>query len=97
MEAALDIGADNCETDREFHTVTCSLENFITIREQLEKRYGAPVSAKMVWKPKNTVAVGEEQAKNLIKLIEALEDDDDVQEVFSNFEISEDLITRLSA
>jgi YebC/PmpR family DNA-binding regulatory protein len=97
METALEIGADNCETDKESHVVTCSLESFLSIREQLEKRYGAPLSAKMMWKPKNTVAVSEEQAKNLLKLIEALEDDDDVQEVFSNFEISDALMQRLSA
>ena len=97
MEAAIDAGADNAEIDGDTHIITCTLEGFTRARDALEKRFGAPASAKMVWKPKNTVAVGEEQARQLLKLIEALEDNDDVQEVFSNFEISEDMMTRLSA
>lgn len=98
MEAALEAGADNVESDSAHHIITCSLEQFISARDYLEKRYGAPESAKMMWKPKNTVPVNsEEHAKNLLKLIDALEDDDDVQEVFSNFEIAETMITALAS
>ena len=68
-----------------------------TTREALEKKYGTPEFAKMIWQPKNTVPVDEEQAKNILKLIETLEDNDDVQEVFSNFEISDAVMQRLSA
>jgi YebC/PmpR family DNA-binding regulatory protein len=97
MEAAIDAGADNCELEGEHHIITTTLETFNGVRDALEKRFGAPVSAKMLWKPKNTVSVNEEHAKALLKLIEMLEDNDDVQEVFSNFEISEDMLSRLSA
>lgn len=97
FEAAIEVGADNCELDDESHIITCSLENFGQVRDSLEKRFGSPESAKMIWQPKNTVNVDEEQAKNLLKMVEALEDNDDVQEVFSNFEVSDDIIQKLSA
>ncbi len=97
FETAIDVGAENCETDGEHHIITCTLEQFVHAREGLEKKYGAPESAKMIWQPKNTVPVDEEQAKSLLKLIDTLEDNDDVQEVFSNFEISEAVMQKLSA
>jgi YebC/PmpR family DNA-binding regulatory protein len=97
LEAALDAGADDCKFDGNAHAISCSLENFIGVRDALEKRFGAPQSAKMLWQPKNTVAVSDEQARAVLKLIDLLEDNDDVQEVFSNVEISDSLITALSA
>ncbi len=97
LETAIDVGAENCESDATNHIVTCTLEQFVHVREGLEKRFGAPESAKMIWQPKNTVPVDEEQAKNILKLIDTLEDNDDVQEVFSNFEISDSVLQRLSA
>jgi YebC/PmpR family DNA-binding regulatory protein len=97
FEAALETGADNCAVDEGIHIVTCTLESFGTVRDALEKKFGAPSSAKLTWLPKNTVAVSDESANQILKLIDALEDHDDVQEVFSNFEISEALISKLSA
>lgn len=97
FEAALEAGADNCGVEGESHVITTAMESFGPARDALEARFGAPESAKVTWLPKNNVAVNEEQAKSLLKLIEVLEDHDDVQEVFSNFEISEALMQRLSA
>lgn len=97
FEAALDAGADNCEFDGTSHTISCTLESFPAIRDKLEKAFGAAESAKMLWQPKTTTPVNEEQARALFKMIDMLEDSDDVQEVFSNFEIPESLITALSA
>ncbi len=97
LETAIDVGADNCEADENSHIITCALEQFAHVRDGLEKRFGAPESAKMVWQPKNTVPLSEEQATGMLKLVEALEDNDDVQEVFSNFEISESVLQKLSA
>ena len=97
FEAALDAGADDCSFDGQAHTITCTIENFVTLRDALEKRFGAPLSAKMAWLPKNATPVNEEQAKALLKLIEMLEDSDDVQEVFSNFEVPEAMMAALSA
>jgi YebC/PmpR family DNA-binding regulatory protein len=97
LDAAIEAGADNCEFDGEQHSISSAPEQFLGTRDQLEKRFGAPESAKLTWQPKNTIAVDEEQAKALLKLIDFLEDNDDVQEVFSNFEIPETLISALSA
>jgi len=97
FEAALEAGAENVESDANGHTITCPSDQFGSVRDSLEKVFGAPTSVKLVWQPKNTVPVTEEQAHALLKLIETLEDNDDVQEVFSNFEIPEALMTALSA
>ena len=97
LDAAIEAGADNCEADGAHHIITTTLETFVGVREALEKKFGAPESAKMIWQPKNTVSVDEETAGSLLKLIDMLEDNDDVQEVFSNFEISDSVLQKLSA
>ncbi len=97
LEAAIDAGADNVESSKEGHSVTTSVDNFGSVRDILEAKFGAPQSAKIMWLPKTTNSVSEEQAKMLLKMIDTLEDNDDVQEVFSNFEISEEVMERLSA
>jgi YebC/PmpR family DNA-binding regulatory protein len=97
FEATIESGADNCSVDEGNHIITCTVENFGSVRDALEKKFGAPAAAKLTWLPKNTVAVNDESAGQILKLIDALEDHDDVQEVFSNFEISEALISKLSA
>ena len=63
----------------------------------LEEKLGAPESVKTVWKPNLTTQVGEEQAQAIMKLVAALEDDDDVQAVFSNFEVDEAVLAKLTA
>lgn len=97
FEAALEAGADDCSFDEAIHTITCAPDRFPAVRDALEKAFGAAESAKLGWQPKNTVAVNEEQAKQLLKMIEVLEDNDDVQDVFSNFEISETLMRTLAS
>lgn len=97
FEAALEAGANNCELSDGTHAITSSTESFLTVRDALEKRFGPAQSAKLTWQPQNTVEVNEDQAKSLLKLLDTLEDNDDVQEVFSNFEIPETLMASLSA
>ncbi len=97
FEAAIEAGAENCESNAELHVITTTPEGFISARDALEKRFGSPLASKLIWQPKNTVTVSEEQAKALLKLIDMLEDNDDVQDVFSNFEIPETLLAALSA
>jgi YebC/PmpR family DNA-binding regulatory protein len=97
FEAAIDAGADNVESDEANHVVTTTMEGFAGARDALEKKFGTPESAKLIWQPKNTVDVDEENARSLLKLIDMLEDNDDVQEVFCNFEISDALAEKLSA
>lgn len=97
FEAALEAGAENCENDGAQHSITCAQSDFGSVRDALEKAFGTAESAKLTWIPKNTVPVNEEVAQVLLKLIDTLEDNDDVQEVFSNFEIPESLLDKLSA
>ncbi len=97
FEAALEAGAENVESDAEAHTVTAAVEDFSTVRDGLEERFGAPVSAGLVWRPLNTVELDEDAATSLIKLLDALDDNDDVQRVAANFEISDEVMARLTA
>ena len=97
FEAALEAGADDVQSDDESHTVTTSIEGYAGVREALEEKFGAPDSAGLVWRPLNTVPVNEEQGASLLKLLDTLEDNDDVQRVSANFEIPDDIMARLTA
>jgi YebC/PmpR family DNA-binding regulatory protein len=97
FEAALEAGADNVESGEEEHVVTCAPDDLNAVRDALEQRFGAPSSAKLVWRPKTAAPVDEETAQSLFKLLETLEDSDDVQNVHANFEVSDEVMARLSA
>jgi YebC/PmpR family DNA-binding regulatory protein len=97
FEAALDAGADNVESDATSHEVTCATEDFATVRDALEKKFGAAREAKLQWRPLNTVPVEGDTADSLLKLIDVLEDNDDVQLVSANFEMSDDTLAKLTA
>ena len=96
LEIALEVGADECLSGEEAHEFITSPENFVQVREALEARLGAPQSAAITWRPQNTVAVNDEAGESLIKLIEILDDHDDVQNVYGNYELSDTLLTKLS-
>lgn len=88
LEAALEAGASNCETDLESHIIECDVEDLNIVREALTKILGDPNEVKLSWKPHNMVTVSDlDKAEKLIKLIEILEDNDDVQYVSANYEI----------
>jgi YebC/PmpR family DNA-binding regulatory protein len=98
FEAALEAGADNVESDEDGHDITCAPDDLNMVREALEARFGAPASARLDWRPQTSVPVTDEQAaQTLLKLLEILDDNDDVQRVQANFDISQDLMERLSA
>ena len=97
FEAAVEAGADNVESGAEGHVITCLPDDLIGVRDALEKRFGAPASAKLVWRPKTNVPIGDQQAETLFKLLETLEDSDDVQNVYANFEVADHVMARLSA
>lgn len=97
FEAALDAGARDVESTAETHEVTCAPEDFAALSEALEKKFGAPAQAALIWKPQTTVSVDEETAQSVIKLIDVLDDNDDVRVVFANFEVSDEVMRRLSA
>jgi len=97
FEAAVEAGADNVESATETHTITCAVDDLNSVRDALEKRFGAAQSAKLVWRPKALTPITGEGAQSLLKLLESLEDNDDVQSVYANFEMAEDVMAELSA
>jgi len=97
FEAALDAGADDCSQDEDGHEIICAPDAFGEVNDSLNSRFGAPETAMLIWKPQTTISVNEDQATTLFKLIEALDDCDDVQQVSANFDVSDDIMRRLSA
>lgn len=95
FEAAVVAGADNVETTDGVQEVTCAMDSFATVRDALIEALGDPIEAKIMWRPLNTTAANEEQAKTLFKMIDILEDSDDVQNVYTNVEISEEILQKL--
>jgi YebC/PmpR family DNA-binding regulatory protein len=97
LEAAIDAGADDVQSDAGSHVITCAFEDLGPVAGALEKKLGEPASAKALWKPTQTTSVDEEKAASILKLIAGLEDDDDVQNVYSNFEVSDAVLAKLTA
>jgi len=97
LEAAIEAGADNVESDAEAHEISCAPDQLNAVRDALERRFGPAQSAKLGWRPQTTIAVTDEPADKLFKLLEALEDNDDVQTVIANYEVSDETLTRLTA
>lgn len=97
LEAAIDAGADNVESGDELHEVTCAPDDFAAVRDNLAAKFGEPQKSGFVWKPNVSASVDEETAKTVLKLIDLLEDNDDVQAVFTNFEVSDEIMERLMA
>jgi YebC/PmpR family DNA-binding regulatory protein len=97
LEAAIDAGAEDCESSGEGHVVYCHPDQLHQIAKALEATFGEPRSQRILWRPKSTVPADEESGQRLLRMIEALEDLDDVQNVYANFEIADELLERLSA
>jgi YebC/PmpR family DNA-binding regulatory protein len=93
FEAAIEAGADDVTSDDITYTLICAFETLGTVAAALEKKFGEPQSVKTVWRPNLTTQVDEENAQTIMKMIAALEDDEDVQNVYANFEVSECVIT----
>jgi YebC/PmpR family DNA-binding regulatory protein len=97
LEADIEAGADESISSSEGHEFLCRVEDFAAVREALEAKLGAPQSAKIVWRPGNTVVVSDEAGETLTKLLDVLDDHDDVQNVYANYEMSDALMEKLSA
>ena len=95
LEVALETGADECVTSEDGHEFITSIESYASVRDALEAKLGAPASAAITWRPKNSVAVPDDAGETLIKLIEVLDDHDDVQNVYGNYELSDALMEKL--
>ncbi len=97
FEAALEAGAEDVQSDADAHEVTCAAEDFSAVRDALDGRFGAPDEARLGWRPLTTVPLDADAAASLLKLLDVLEDSDDVQSVSANFEIADDVMARLTA
>ena len=97
LEAAIEAGAEDVETDEDGHEVSTSVEDFATVRDALEARFGTAEAARLEWWPTTTLTLDEEKAGEVMKLLDLLDDHDDVQQVFANFEIADDIMAKLSA
>jgi YebC/PmpR family DNA-binding regulatory protein len=97
LEAAIEAGADECVSGEEGHEFLCRIEDFGAVRDALEAKFGRPQSASIVWRPQNYVAVNDDAGESLVKLIDALDDHDDVQRVYGNYELSDALMEKLGA
>ncbi len=94
LEAAVEAGAEDVESSEAGHEIRCAPEDLAAVREALEARFGPPVEAALGWKPTVTVPVDGETAKALFRLLEALDENDDVQRVIANFEVSEEVLAQ---
>src|SRR5215211_5697629 len=97
LEAAIEAGAEDVTSGENGHEVYTTAESLRDVAKALEAKFGEPRKAALVWKPQNTVPVNDEQGEKLFKLIETLNEHDDVQNVYANFEVSDALMQKLSA
>jgi YebC/PmpR family DNA-binding regulatory protein len=97
LEAAIEAGADDVVSSEAGHEIVTAVESLSEVQKALEAKFGEPQKSGLVWRPQNTIAVDDEAGEKLMKLVESLEENDDVQKVYANFEISDALLSRLSA
>ena len=96
LEAAIEAGAEDVTSDENGHQIFTTTETLRDVAKALEAKYGEARKAALIWKPQNTVMLSDEVGEKVLKLIEALDEDDDVQNVFANFEVSEALMQKMS-
>ena len=97
MEAAIEAGADDVVFTENGHEIYTEAESLREVAKALEAKFGEPRKAALTWRPQTTVAVEDENGEKLLKLIETLNEHDDVQNVYANFEVSDALVARLNA
>lgn len=97
FEAALDAGADDVVSSEGGHEIYVAQDRLREVAKALEAKFGEPRKAALVWKPQNTLPLQDLEGEKLLRLIESLEDHDDVQHVYANFEVSDALVAKMSA
>jgi YebC/PmpR family DNA-binding regulatory protein len=97
LEAAIEAGAEDVVSSESGHEIYTTQESLREVAKALEAKFGEARKAAMMWKPQNTIAVNDEQGEKVLKLIETLNEHDDVQNVYANFEVSDALIAKLGA
>jgi YebC/PmpR family DNA-binding regulatory protein len=97
LEAAIEAGAEDVVSDDNGHQIVTKTDTLHEVAKALEAKFGEPRRTAMLWKPQNTVSVDDESGEKVLKLIEALDDSEDVQNVYANFEVSDALVQKMSA
>jgi YebC/PmpR family DNA-binding regulatory protein len=97
FEAAIEAGAEDVSSTENGHEIYTTQESLREVAKTLEAKFGEPRKAGLIWKPQNTVAVDDEQGEKVLRLIETLNEHDDVQSVYANFEVSDALISKMTA
>jgi YebC/PmpR family DNA-binding regulatory protein len=97
LEAAIEAGAEDVVSNDSGHEIYTAPDALRDVAKALEAKFGEPRKAALVWKPQNTVSVNDEQGEQLLRLLETLNEHDDVQNVFANFEMSDAVLQKLSA
>jgi YebC/PmpR family DNA-binding regulatory protein len=97
LEAAIEAGAEDVQSDESGHTIYTAFEDLNDVSAALEKALGEAASTKIIWKPQNLTPVNADKAQTMMKLIDMLEDDDDVQNVYSNFDVDEETMASLAS
>ncbi|MBI5262297.1 MAG: YebC/PmpR family DNA-binding transcriptional regulator, partial [Bradyrhizobium sp.] len=96
LDAAIEAGADDVVSGESGHEIYASTESYREVAKALEAKFGEPRKAALIWKPQNTVAVNDETGEKLLKLMEQLNEHDDVQNVYANFEVSDALMAKVT-
>ena len=97
LEAAIEAGAEDVISDDNGHQIFTTADTLNEVAKALEAKFGEPRKSALLWKPQNTVALDDESGEKVLKLIEALDDSEDVQNVYANFEVSDALVQKMSA
>ena len=96
LEAAIDAGAEDVTSNEDGHQILATPDSLNDVTKALEAKFGEPRKSAMLWKPQNTIALDDEAGEKILKLIESLDDSDDVQNVYANFEVSDALMQKMS-
>jgi YebC/PmpR family DNA-binding regulatory protein len=97
LEAAIEAGAEDVTSDDDGHQIITTPDTLNDVAKALEAKFGEPRKASLLWRPQNTIALDDEAGEKVLKLLESLDDSDDVQNVYANFEVSDTLVARMSA
>ncbi|MGH6790990.1 MAG: YebC/PmpR family DNA-binding transcriptional regulator [Pseudolabrys sp.] len=97
LEAAIEAGAEDVTSNDDGHQVFTTPETLRDVAKALEAKFGEPRKAALLWRPQNTVALDDSSGEKMLTLIESLDDNDDVQNVYANFEVSDALVQKMSA
>jgi len=97
LDAAIEAGAEDVISNEDGHQIITTPDTLNDVTKALEARFGEPRKSSMLWKPQNTISLDDEAGEKVLKLIESLDDSDDVQNVYANFEVSDALVAKMSA